>query len=647
MKRGQTLRRVMRFAPLAGLILILLAGSGRADPLLERGPAPGPELRPYLSDPARRAPRAELIAALRRHVRYVFVLYQENRSFDAYFGSFPGAHGLYSAPPASIPGFTQPILDPEGREVMIHPFRLGPKDYAADLDDMDHSHPRLVEKLHFTETGPKMDRFAWAEEMKYVKPGAPPGRAAFSHGALPMAHVDCDTIPFLWQWASRFVLFDDFFQEALTPSAPNAIAVIAGQTGETQWVKHPEQKVERLEGYGGAGEPMEANAPPFWGSPGDHQSGLPAHPVGHAAPALNQTYATLMLTLLGREAGGLAATDRDPAGDLADIRRDIEVLRQSGAPSVPWAWYQEGFDYEPNDPPATRPQGTHQGYVWHHNGPQYFGYLANDPEMARHLHGLADAFDDIAGQRLPKEGGVFYIRGGYRNIWNLVPAAPDPRIRAKFRGDDDHPGYSDSEISEVLLARLVNAIAQSPYWAESAILITFDEGGGAYDHVPPRILVRGPDGTVLSRGPRIPLLVISPYARADVVSHEEGDHNAILRFIEALFGRPALASLPDEREAIEEGRREGLGDHLGPKDEGVAGEGDLLSAFDPDRLFGRRAPLPPAYAMIAPARLEKLPLDGGAGCRVIGVAPVDLEKGIDNSPPPGFNPRPETVPEGS
>jgi hypothetical protein len=62
-------------------------------------------------------------------------------------------------------------------------------------------------------------------------------------------------------------------------------------------------------------------------------------------------------------------------------------------------------------------------------------------------------------------------------------------------------------------------------------------------------------------------------------------------------------------------------------------------------LTGRLPPLPAAYAMIAPARFARLPLDDGEGCRVSGVQPVDLAEGIDNSPPPGFNPRPETVPD--
>ncbi len=57
-----------------------------------------------------------------------------------------------------------------------------------------------------------------------------------------MAHIDCDTIPFFWRYASRFTIFDNIFATEDTPSTPNAIAMIAGQSGETQWVKHPARR---------------------------------------------------------------------------------------------------------------------------------------------------------------------------------------------------------------------------------------------------------------------------------------------------------------------------------------------------------------------------------------------------------------------
>ncbi|MGP8210081.1 MAG: alkaline phosphatase family protein [Syntrophobacteraceae bacterium] len=83
--------------------------------------------------------------------------------------------------------------------------------------------------------------------------------------------------------------------------------------------------------------------------------------------------------------------------------------------------------------------------------------------------------------------------------------------------------------------------------------MTYDESDGLYDHVPPRILSYGPDGLPLARGVRIPLMLISPYARVHAVSHAEGDHNAVIETINALFDLPALSSLPDEADALAAG----------------------------------------------------------------------------------------------
>ena len=115
---------------------------------------------------------------------------------------------------------------------------------------------------------------------------------------------------------------------------------------------------------------------------------------------------------------------------------------------------------------------------------------------------------------------MFYIRGGFQNQAGLTPLNGDCTVQANFQGDDDHPGYSDSQLSEALVAREINAIASSPYWNQCAIIITYDESEGDYDHVPPQIIAYDPNALALTRGPRIPLLVISPYARAHTISHE-------------------------------------------------------------------------------------------------------------------------------
>ena len=213
-----------------------------------------------------------------------------------------------------------------------------------------------------------------------------------------------------------------------------------------------------------------------------------------------------------------------------------------------------------------------------------------------------------------------------------------------FIGDDDHPAYSDAQISEALVATAINAIARSPYWKESAIIITWDDSEGDYDHVPPPIRSKGPDGTVLSDGPRVPLLLISPYARVHVVSHDAGDHASVVKFADRLFGLIPLAKLPDEARARTLARtRLGVSD-LGPADALTPGITDLLSAFDPARLAGTAPPLPSDYAVVPEDLIRQLPAVSGYGCKALGIVPVDVALGIANPIPADFNPRPKTNP---
>jgi phospholipase C len=589
--------------------------------------------------------RDQEILLLRKKVKYVFVIFQENRSFDSYFGSFPGAAGLFSQPASETPGFTQPIMNVDGSMSTITPFRLGPDQYAADLDDVDHAHVNMAEKMDVVDHQAKMDHFALIEEQKYVKKGAKtPSLMAKQFGELDMAYEDCDTIPYLWNFAARFVMFDNVFQSTIGPSTPNAIAMIAGETGETQWVKHPNEALGSKGLLPGQGEPVVSDADPLWGAggPADH-SGQPQNPrdsaKGPVTGQLNQTYASLPLTMNGQNIVKVTAKDTNAASDLADVQQDIPAIAKSKALALPWGWYEEGYDLEPSDKGG---KATYAGYIGHHNGPQYFGYVSNNPAETAHLHGLGDFFTDIAADKLSPTEGVYYIRGGFQNIQNLKPADPDKAVQHNFQGDDDHPGYSDSALSEALVAREVNAIAQSKYWSKSAIIITYDESEGDYDHVAPNFTEYDPQGLPLSRGPRIPLIIISPYARAHVVDHEEGDHASVIKLIDILFKLPRLADLPDEAQARMAGEKMFSQAYLGPADDVTPGIGDLLSAFDPARLSGKAKPLPASYAMTD--NIGAIPPDNNQGCQAIGITPVDVQQNLPNHIPTDFNPRPKTDP---
>ena len=346
---------------------------------------------------------------------------------------------------------------------------------------------------------------------------------------------------------------------------------------------------------------------------------------------------------MGKDIEKTTAQDLDPTFDLMDVKEDIRKIAGDNNKPVNWGWFQEGYDHESTDPTAA---ATNDDYIAHHNAPQYFGYEANNPaETKAHLKGLGDFYTAVKEKTLPAAGGVFYVRGGYGNLDNLTPRSPSPVVKANFKGNDDHPAYSDAQISESLVADSVNAIASSKYWPESAIIITYDETDGLFDHTQPKIRSFDPLGLALDQGPRIPMILISPYARAHAITHEATEHGSIIKFIDDLFNLTPLADLPDELKARKEGEKDYGQKHLGPSDDLTEGVGRLLTGFDNQRLLGFAPPLPASYAMIPAAAVTTLPHVGAQGCRALQITPTDMVDGKVIDPAPAdFNPRPSTNP---
>ena len=594
---------------------------------------------------------AQRLALVQRSVKYVFVIYQENRSFDSYFGTFPNAEGLYSRVPARRAGFEQPLINTDGTMTTIKPFRIGPAQFAADTDDIDHSHSRTVQKMHVVNGVPQMDAFAVTEERK-SSPSGNPSLLAKQMGELAMAYEDCDTIPILWNYANRFVMFDHIFEQITGPSTPGNLSIIAAQAGITQLLLHPDAKVAG-NGDRGAGVPVMNDAAPWWGSQSDMTLPADKMPVNAVTQSRyeiqrNLTFASLPLTLEGRNIANVTQADRDPQNDLPDVLADVADIAKTGARTpIPWGWYEEGYDREPTDDNAgpTDAAGRHASYITHHNGPQYFGYVSNNPQMRSHLHGLDDFKAAIDTRSLPRAGGLYYIKGGYKNQLGLKPVDPDPKVHAAFVGDDDHPGYSDAQISEAMVADTINRIARSPYWARSAIILTWDDSEGDYDHVPPTVRQTVPGEDTVSDGPRVPLIVISPFAKEHSVESATGDQASVVRFVDELFGLKPLGLLPDELRANDIGQRLlGSGGFWGPLDGPQSGITDLLGAFDDARLPGPRPPVTVDKVVVPDTILRTLPQQSGYGCKDIGVVPTDVQLGIPNVIPADFNPRPRTNP---
>lgn len=606
------------------------------------------------------------LALLQKKIKYVFVLFQENRSFDFYFGTYPGAEGLFTRSASDTPGFNQPIVKLDGSVGKISPFLIPQSEpdangktvllYPEDTDSVNHGHTAIDAKLNLDSNQvAHNNRYAFTEQAlkgtlnadgsTYTGPA--PTEKQVQKGELVMGHVDCDTAPFLWNYADRFTLFDNFFDTVIGPSTPNAIAMISGQSGLTQWVEHPELGSDVNQTN--AAVPLTSDPLPIWGSaldtltPAGEKQPVHNHEAPSNTPASNLTFATLPLSFMGNKIEQITSQDRNPAFDLMDIQGDIKKISGDGNKPVNWRWFQEGYDLEPTDAGG---QVSNHDYIPHHNAPQYFGYEANNPgETQSHLKGLGDFYTAVANSSLPPEGGVFYVRGGYGNLDHLVPRSPSPAVKAAFPGNDDHPGYSDTQISEASLADSINAIASSKYWPESAIIIAYDESDGLFDHTQPKIRANDPSGLAIEQGPRIPAIVISPYSQVHAISHEATEHGSIIRFIDELFHLTPLADLPDEAAARALGEKKYGQKYLGPSDDKTPGVGDLFSAFDNARLKGEAKPLPPNYAMIPAKQITALPHMDAQGCHVLQITPTDKVHGKLIDPAPAdFNPRPSTNP---
>jgi phospholipase C len=148
------------------------------------------------------------------------------------------------------------------------------------------------------------------------------------------------------------------------------------------------------------------------------------------------------------------------------------------------------------------------GSLW--TGPNAIEHLRNGPDWANVVIPQSKVLSDIASGDL---AGVSWV----------IPTSQN----------SDHAGSNDGG-GPSWVASVVNAIGSSPYWSNTAIIITWDDWGGWYDHVPPTII------NSYEYGFRVPLIVVSPYAKQAYVSHVTHDFGSILKFIEGTFNLPSL-----------------------------------------------------------------------------------------------------------
>jgi len=417
-------------------------------------------------------------------VEHLVIIFQENISFDHYFATYPVATNPPGEPrfvarrgTPSVNGLTQDLLTLN--QNALQPQRLD-RSHAATADQ-NHNYANEQEAMDHG----LMDKF-----VEYTGTPEPDGSPT-----VVMDYFDGNTVTAYWNYAQNFAMNDNSFGSVPGPSTPGAINVVSGQT--------------------------------------------------HGAVPTQIT---------GSVEQGSVISDLDPAGDTASGGTTFQMTGKNigdllNAKNITWGWFEGGFDH---------PSQTHIGangspktdYIPHHEPFQYYPQTANpthlpptsvatigETDQANHQYDLTRFWEALSAHHLP---AVSYLK---------APAY-----------QDGHPGYSDPLLEQEFVVATINRLMLSPEWNTMAIIIAYDDSDGWYDHVMPPCVnesqtaydfLTAPDtqggqsGTNAplggyqgrySFGPRMPLIVISPFAKENFVDHTTTDQSSIVRFIEDNWG---------------------------------------------------------------------------------------------------------------
>ena len=441
-------------------------------------------------------------------IKHVVVIFQENVSFDHYFGTYPYAantdgstfhaksgtptvNGLYNSITPSGP--TGPLLTANPN--LSNPQRLSHS--QALTCDQDHAYTAEQQAV---DNG-KMDKF-----VQNTGNGACPG--------VVMDYYDGNTTTALWNYAQNFAMSDNNYDTTFGPSTPGALNLVSGNNGggyavnPTTGVTEPDPGTVSSLNSSGLGT-IYGDLDPAYDNCSDG-SHVATSPVG---------------VMTGQN-----------VGDLLNAKQ------------VTWGWFQGGFA-----PTGTNSAGyavcgsTHTNiggatiadYSPHHNPFQYYKSTANP----KHLPPSSEAAigrTDQANHQYDLSYFAQTLKHGNMPAVSFLKAA---------EYQDGHAGYSDPLDEQTFLVNTINEIERSKYWPSTAIVVAYDDSDGFYDHQPP-VIVNGSntsaDTAICAAAPitlgsfpdrcgysqRLPLVVISPWTRSNYVSHNLINTASITKFIE-------------------------------------------------------------------------------------------------------------------
>jgi len=481
-----------------------------------------------IPDPVRISPQDAVPTAT--PIKHLVVIFGENRSFDHYFGTYPVAQNpagepVFTAAPntPSVQGLTPALLtqnpnatNPVNGANAVNPFRLDRT--QANTEGQNHSY--TPEQLAY-DNG-LADRFP-----TYTGNNTVSSTGTFGTNGLVMAYYDGNTVTAMWNYAQHFALNDNAYTDTYGPSTQGAISVVSGTNNGAQAVVGSASTVP------------------------DGQGGLTL--IGDTDPAYDSCSST-------------TSTVRMTSKNIGDLLN---------AHNLTWGGFMGGFDLT-----ATNKNGStgctrstyssvlaasKTDYVPHHNWFQYYASTAN----ASHARPTSIA---KIGYTDPKDSGATPVHHEYdvNDFFSAVTAGNFPSVsylKAPAVGDA-HPGNSDPLDEQQFVVKVINFLEQQPDWKDTAVIITYDDSDGWYDHryaspttssfdattqegsVTGADQLNGPgqctgpnakpgigvNGSVVNGrcgpGTRVPFLVISPYARVNYVDDTAITQASVVRFIE-------------------------------------------------------------------------------------------------------------------
>jgi phospholipase C len=476
-------------------------------------------------------------------IKHLVVIFQENVSFDHYFGTYPKAANTSGQPfhaakdTKPVNGLTHKLLtaNPNGS----NPRRLDP----ANINDVltcDQDHGYTDEQSAFDHG--QMDQFV-ADTGTGTGTG-PTGQPCQASDV--MNYYDGNTVTGLWNYAQHFAMSDNSFGTTFGPSSPGAINLASGDTGGvTRATQGAASEDVVADGHGGF--TLIDDAQPFYDDCSTRDSA-----------ALSGTNIGDQLNAAGRSWGWFQGGFRPdaPYTGTTDTTLSYDPESSTQVKVTCTAKHNVGAALG-----GTGQFGTKGDYIPHHEPFEYYSRTANPHHLApasltaigtdtstpglfdtaNHQYDMSD-FDSL----------VAAIHGG------TLAASHLPAVSfLKASGyQDGHAGYSDPIDEQNFVVNEINSLEQLPTWSSTAVIVAYDDSDGFYDHVYSG--VHNPSHTAADTltgvgscgqgsslagqqgrcgyGPRLPLLVISPWARANYVSHTLTDQSSITKFVEDNWG---------------------------------------------------------------------------------------------------------------